>query len=462
MIEQDASPLASRPLPAFDSKVDRMRPTYGFEDVSLAPGLETIEPNDVDLGQTFCGIELAIPILAAAMDAVVDPAFAGALARLGGLAVLNLEGVQARYEDPAAVLESIATAPDDDVQRVLSEAYAEPVREDLVARRIEELHAAGSKAAVAATPAAARRWGPFCAEHGADLFLVQSQVSSARHLATDYDPLSLADFTRFMPIPVAVGNTTSAEAAYLLMEQGAAAVFVGVGPGAACTTREVLGIGVPQVTAVADVAAARDAYLREHGRYVPVVADGGMRRGGELAKAIAAGRRRADARVAAGARVGGAGSGRELGHGGAVAGPAAGHAYQGRHRGLAGEAALRAGDRQRRLAEPRRRAPPVDGRPRRSDPRRHARSRAGLCARGPDGGQVLAAGSVSQARREAAPLPRNIGRPATDALALAGYDTLERLDGASARELLRLHGVGPMAIARLREALAASGRSFRD
>jgi IMP dehydrogenase len=291
VIEQDVPAAApeERPLPAFDSKVDRIRPTYGFEDVSLAPGTETIEPNDVELGQSFCGIDLPIPILAAAMDAVVDPAFAGALARLGGLAVLNLEGVQARYEDPAEVLERISSASDDEVQGVLSEAYAAPVREDLVALRIEEIHAAGSKAAVAATPGAARRWGPFSAEHGADLFLVQSQVSSARHLATGYDPLSLADFTRFMPIPVAVGNTTSAEAAYRLMEQGAAAVFVGVGPGAACTTREVLGIGVPQVTAISDVAAARDAYLREAGRYVPVVADGGMRRGGELAKAIAAG-----------------------------------------------------------------------------------------------------------------------------------------------------------------------------
>jgi len=276
-------------VPAFDSKADHLRPTYGFEDVSLAPGLETIEPNDVELGQTFCGIELAIPILAAAMDAVVDPGFAGALARLGGLAVLNLEGVQARYEDPGTILERISGAADDDVQAVLSEAYTAPIREDLVGLRIQEIHDAGSRAAVAATPAAARRWGPFCAEHGADLFLVQSQVSSARHLATDYDPLSLGEFTRFMPIPVAVGNTTNAEAAYRLMEQGAAAVFVGVGPGAACTTREVLGIGVPQVTAVADVAAARDSFLRETGRYVPVVADGGMRRGGELAKAIAAG-----------------------------------------------------------------------------------------------------------------------------------------------------------------------------
>lgn len=283
----EPSPAASRRI--FRSKVDSIRSTYGFEDVSLAPGTETVEPSDVDLAQTFCGIDLRVPILASAMDAVVDPRFAGALAGLGGLAVLNLEGVQARYDEPAAVLNRIATAPDDQVQDYLAAAYQAPIREDLIARRINEIHAAGSPVAVAATPGAARRFGPFCAEHGADLFLVQSQVSSARHLASGYDPLSLVEFTRFMPIPVAVGNTTSPEAAFELMEQGAAAVFVGVGPGAACTTREVLGIGVPQVTAISDVAAARDAYFAETGRYVPVVADGGMRRGGELAKAVAAG-----------------------------------------------------------------------------------------------------------------------------------------------------------------------------
>ena len=282
-----ARPLADRR--AFRSKVDRIRPTYGFEDVSLAPGVRTLEPADVELGQTFAGLELRIPVLAAAMDAVVDPRFAGELARLGGLAVLNLEGVQTRYDDPSEILERIATAPDAEAQAVLAEAYRTPIRDDLVALRIEEIHAAGSKVAVASTPAAARRFGPFCAEHGADLFLVQSQVSSARHLAAGYDPLELADFTRFMPIPVAVGNTTSSEAAFALMEQGIAAIFVGVGPGAACTTREVLGIGVPQVTAISDVAAARDLFLAERGRYVPVVADGGMRRGGEIAKAIAAG-----------------------------------------------------------------------------------------------------------------------------------------------------------------------------
>jgi IMP dehydrogenase len=287
VLDQTDRPSATRRV--FRSKVDTIRPTYGFEDVSLAPGTETIEPADVELGQEFCGISLAIPILASAMDAVVDPRFAGVLASLGGLAVLNLEGVQTRYDEPAAILDRIAAAPDDQVQDLLASAYAEPVRDDLIARRIDEIHAAGSRAAVAATPGAARRFGPFAAEHGADLFLVQSQVSSARHLASGYDPLSLEEFTRFMPIPVAVGNTTNSEAAFALMEQGAAAVFVGVGPGAACTTRDVLGIGVPQVSAISDVAAARDAYLAETGRYVPVVADGGMRRGGELAKAIAAG-----------------------------------------------------------------------------------------------------------------------------------------------------------------------------
>jgi len=271
------------------AKTDTLRPTYGFDDVSLAPGTETLDPADVDTSVRFGGLDLSIPILASAMDAVVDPAFAGVLARMGGLGVLNLEGVQTRYEDPGPALSRISSLPDDEVQAALAEAYSAPIQDELVARRIADIHAAGSPAFVAATPAAARRLGPFCAEHGADIFLVQSQVSSARHLAAGYEPLALSEFTRYMPIPVCVGNTTSYAAALELMRQGAAAVFVGVGPGAACTTRDVLGIGVPQVTAIADVAAARDDYFDQSGRYVPVVADGGMRRGGELAKAIAAG-----------------------------------------------------------------------------------------------------------------------------------------------------------------------------
>jgi IMP dehydrogenase len=275
--------------PRRPSRVERIRTTYGFDDVSLAPGVETIEPSEVDTSIDFAGLHLEIPILAAAMDAVVDVRFAAELARLGGAAVLNLEGVQTRYDEPDAILQRIASAPDDRVQALLAEAYQQPVRDDLVARRIAELHAAGARAVVASTPASARRLGPLCAEQGADLFLVQSQVSSARHIASGYDPLELDAFTRLMGIPVAVGNTTSYEAAYQLMGQGIAAIFVGVGPGAACTTRDVLGIGVPQITAIMDVAAARDDYLDATGRYVPVVADGGMRRGGELAKAVAAG-----------------------------------------------------------------------------------------------------------------------------------------------------------------------------
>jgi len=282
--ETAGSERARRP-----SKTDSLRPTFGFDDVSLAPGTETLDPADVDTAVRFGGLDLAIPVLASAMDAVVDPSFAGLLARLGGLAALNLEGIQTRYEDPGPVLARIASLPDDEVQEALAAAYAEPIAEALVAQRIADIKAAGSPVFVSATPAAARRLGPFCAEHGADMFLVQSQVSSARHLAAGYEPLALSEFTRFMPIPVAVGNTTSYQAAIELMRQGAAAVFVGVGPGAACTTRDVLGIGVPQVTAIADVAAARDDYYDQSGRYVPVVADGGMRRGGELAKAIAAG-----------------------------------------------------------------------------------------------------------------------------------------------------------------------------
>ncbi len=244
---------------------------------------------------------------------------------------------------------------------------------------------------MSATPAAARRFGPFCAEHGADLFLVQSQVCSARHLATGYDPLSLDEFTRYMPIPVAVGNTTNAEAAFALMEQGAAAVFVGVGPGAACTTREVLGIGVPQVTAISDVAAARDAYFAETGRYVPVVADGGMRRGGELAKAIAAG---ADALMIGSplARAEEA-PGRGMNWGMAAPSPTLprGTRIKVGHGRVAGADPVRTGPRHGRQREPRRGAAPVHGRPWRPHDPRDAAGRDGLRAVHPDGRQVLAA-----------------------------------------------------------------------
>ena len=238
----------------------------------------------------FAGLHLGIPILASAMDAVVDVRFAGELARLGGVAVLNLEGVQARYDDPDARAGAHRRArPTTRSRRSSPRRTRRPSATSWSSGASRSCRRPVRRSVLSATPAVARRFGPLCAEHGADLFLVQSQVSSARHIAAGYDPLELSEFTRSMGIPVAVGNTTSYDAAYQLMGQGIAAIFVGVGPGAACTTRDVLGIGVPQVTAIADVAAARDAFFDDTGRYVPVVADGGMRRGGELAKAIAAG-----------------------------------------------------------------------------------------------------------------------------------------------------------------------------
>ena len=317
----------------FHSKVDTIRPTYGFEDVSLAPGTDTVEPADVDLAQTFCGIDLAIPILASAMDAVVDARMAGELGRLGGLAILNLEGVQARYDEPDAVLERIARPPTPRSRTLLAEAYQQPIREDLIAappRRDPRRRVARRPSPP--RPGAARRFGPFCAEHGADLFLVQSQVSSARHLATDYDPLSLADFTRYMPIPVAVGNTTNAEAAFALMEQGAAAVFVGVGPGC--------GVHDPRGPRHRRPAGHRDQRRGRGARRVPrrdrPLRPGRRRRRDAPRRRAGQGdrrrRRRADDRLAAGPRRGGARPRHELGDGRPVADPAARHADQGRDR----------------------------------------------------------------------------------------------------------------------------------
>ncbi len=275
--------------PTFTSKVDTLRPAYGFDEISLAPGTDTIDPSDVDPAQEFCRINLPVPIIAAAMDAVVSPATAGIVRGLGGLAFINLEGLWFRYEDPAPCFAAIAAAPKGEAQALFAELYAQPINERLIAQRFSEMRAAGAPVAVAATPQAIGRFGDAAVAAGAELLLVQSQVSSARHLATGYAPLELGDFVQRTPIPVAVGNTANAAAAYALMEQGAAAIFVGVGPGNACTTREVLGIGVPQVTAVSDVAGARDAYVAASGRYVPVVADGGIRKGGEIAKALAVG-----------------------------------------------------------------------------------------------------------------------------------------------------------------------------
>jgi IMP dehydrogenase len=268
----------------------RLRRAYGFEEVALVPGAVTVDPGEVQLATEIGGHRLEIPFIAAAMDAVADADFAARMSRHGGLAFVNLEGLYTRYEDPASIIEGVAGAESGQAAgAVLAEAYAAPVRDELIVALITRIKAQGGVAAVATTPASAWHHAEVAAEAGADLFLVQSQVSSARHISTSTRVLSLADLTGGLRLPVLVGNTVSGEAAYQLMHQGAAAVLVGVGPGAACTTREVLGIGVPQVTATLEVAAARDRYLADTDRYVPVVTDGGMKTGGDIAKAIAAG-----------------------------------------------------------------------------------------------------------------------------------------------------------------------------
>jgi IMP dehydrogenase len=268
----------------------RLRRAYGFEEVALVPGAVTADPAEVELATTIAGQRLEIPFIAAAMDAVADPDFAVRMSRHGGLAFINLEGLYTRYEDASPIIERVATATSGaEAASILAEAYAAPVRAELIRSLIARVKAQGGIAAVSTTPASAWEHAEVAAEAGADLLLVQSQVSSARHISTSGRVLSLADLTGALQMPVLVGNTVSGEAAYQLMQQGAAAVLVGVGPGAACTTREVLGIGVPQVSATLEVAAARDRFARDTGRYVPVITDGGMKTGGDIAKAIASG-----------------------------------------------------------------------------------------------------------------------------------------------------------------------------
>jgi len=276
--------------PARDVTETRLRRAYGFEEVALVPGAVTADPAEVDVSVELGGFPLQIPFLAAAMDAVVDPAFAIRMGGHGGVAFVNLEGLYTRYEDASTIIERVAAAETgQQAAHILAEAYQQPIRDELITALITRITAAGAVAAVSTTPASAWHHAELAAEAGADMFLVQSQVSSARHISTSGRVLSLADLTGGLSLPVLVGNTVSGEAAYQLMHQGAAGVFVGVGPGAACTTREVLGIGVPQVSATLEVAAARDRFAAETGRYVPIVTDGGMKTGGDIAKAIASG-----------------------------------------------------------------------------------------------------------------------------------------------------------------------------
>jgi len=266
-----------------------MRYAYGFDEVALVPGDVTFNPEQTDISFAIGDLNFSIPILASAMDGVVDVTFAIAMSKLGGLAVLNLDGLQTRYQDPAAILAEIAEAPDSEITALLQRVYSEPIKDNLVGERIAAIKEGGAACAASATPANTKRLGPITAEAGIDIFVVQSTVTTARHLSKSYRGLTFTEVCQSMPVPILVGNCVTYSAARELMETGIAGIFVGVGPGAACTTREVLGVGVPQVTATMDCAAARDDYLRETGRYVPIITDGGMRNGGDLCKAFASG-----------------------------------------------------------------------------------------------------------------------------------------------------------------------------
>jgi IMP dehydrogenase len=267
----------------------QLRQAYGFDDVAIVPGQVTINPEQTDVSLRIGDIHLAIPILAAAMDGVVDPRFAITFAKYGGLAAMNLEGLQTRYDDPGEVLTEIVAAPKDRVTDLMQKLYSAPIREDLVGERIRYIKNTGALCAVSSTPAWTKRLAPIAVDAGADAFVVQSTVTTARHYSKSEKGLVFSEFCAQMPIPVIVGNTVGYGVTKELMETGVAAILVGVGPGAACTSREVLGIGVPQITATIDCAAARDDYHRESGRYVPIITDGGLRTGGDVCKAFVAG-----------------------------------------------------------------------------------------------------------------------------------------------------------------------------
>jgi IMP dehydrogenase len=267
----------------------KARRAYGFDDIAIVPSRRTRDPDDVDITWTLGPYRFELPLLASAMDGVVSPETAGILGRLGGLAVLNLEGIWTRYEDADAQLERIAHLDREEATREMQEIYSEPVKPELIAQRIEEIKAHGVVAAASLTPQKVEQWHEIALEAGLDILVIQGTVISAEHVSTQGHVLNLKEFVREVPVPVVLGGCASYHTGLHLMRTGAAGVLVGVGPGAACTTRGVLGIGVPQATAIADVAAARSQHMLETGEYCKVIADGGMRTGGDVAKAIACG-----------------------------------------------------------------------------------------------------------------------------------------------------------------------------
>ena len=273
------------PTPEFK----QLRRAYGFDEIALVPGDVTVNPDQTNIEFHLNKLTFQLPILAAAMDAVVNPSFAIALSKFGGLAVLNLEGVQTRYANPSEVLQHIVSATPAEVTPLLQKVYSEPIKENLVGERIRSVKKSGGMIAVSVTPQLTKKLAPLAVEAGADIMVVQSTVTTARHISKSYKGLIFSELVSSIPIPVVVGNCVSYGASLELMRTGVAGLLVGVGPGAACTTREVLGIGVPQVTATLDCAAAREEYFKVSGRYVTIITDGGMRNGGDICKAFASG-----------------------------------------------------------------------------------------------------------------------------------------------------------------------------
>jgi IMP dehydrogenase len=267
----------------------RARRCYGFDEIALVPGSQTINPNEVNTDFQISDLSFEVPILAAAMDGVVDVRFAVQMSKLGGIAVLNLDGVQTRYENPDQVLKEIAKATPRRATGLVQSIYTKPIREKLIAKRINQIKSQKATAVVSCIPAHAQRFNQIASDNKADIFVVQSTVTTTKHISHEYKPLDLFKFCKQSKIPVIIGNCVTYETTLELMDTGCCGLLIGVGPGAACTTRGVLGIGVPQVTSTIDAASARDFYYKRTGRYVTIITDGGMSRGGDICKAFACG-----------------------------------------------------------------------------------------------------------------------------------------------------------------------------
>ena len=275
-------PMNARPF-------KEVRRAYGFDEVAIAPGAITINPELANIEFNLDGMTFAAPVIASAMDAIVSPDSAIEFGRQGGLGVLNLEGVHTKYDDPEEVLAEIVHAPQDEVTKTFQRVYSAPIKENLVGERVAQIKASGARCAVSVTPANTKQLAPLAVDAGADALVVQSTVTTARHKSRSIRGLRLPELLEMVNVPVIVGNCATYDVALEIMETGIHCILVGIGPGAACTTREVTGLGIPQVTATLDCAAAREEYYRRSGKYVPIVTDGGIRTGGDLCKSFAAG-----------------------------------------------------------------------------------------------------------------------------------------------------------------------------